>query len=241
VLCVVGGAGVGLTQADRITFDVKDADIKDVMRTFGQMSGIQYVFDVTPNKTITVSLRDQPVDLALKTILKAADLMPVFDEATGVYHIKAIPARTTTARPTTTSSAPTIAAGAAPQPPTRGPAAGAAGTGTASEDKKDETIIRKIQVFFQDPLLFSDGSGIGSGMMMGGGMGGGGGGWGGGGGGFGGGGRGGGGGGWGGGGGGRGGGGGGFGGGGRGGGGRGGGGRGGGGRGGGGGGFGGRY
>ena len=85
---------------EKITFDFRDADIKMIMRVLKEKAGIQYVIDPDVNKQVTVSLRDQTVDAAIKTILRAADLAYVYDEATSVYHIKSKPKAAGGARPT---------------------------------------------------------------------------------------------------------------------------------------------
>ena len=56
---------------------------------------------------------------ALKVILKAAGLTGVFDDATGVWHIKPEVKREAGTRPGGAAISPTVTAGDAPKPPTR--------------------------------------------------------------------------------------------------------------------------
>lgn len=167
MLCVIVGIGAAFAQDEqpRISFDVENTDIREVMRLFGEMANIQYTLDPTiVAKPITVKLRDQPVDAALKTILAAADLTYVYDEATQTYHVKPKATRQTTTRPTTPPPAPSVTS-APPPSPTRPGVTGAPGTGQEKEEDKEETILRKIQILYQDAQIFSDYNAIGSGMM----------------------------------------------------------------------------
>ena len=192
LLVIAAGAAFAQGDDDRLTFDFKDAKVKDILDSLNAIAGIQYVLDEpVGDKVVTVSLREQPINAALTVVLGAAELTYVYDDATSIYHVKSKPKRTTTQRTNRPESRPTVTDPAAP---VRGGTAGAAGTGAEAEDEEDEQVTRKIQVYFQDATLMAllaGGTAIGSNMLQGGGGGGGygGGGYGGGGGGYGGGGR----------------------------------------------------
>jgi len=159
---VTTGAWAQVDKDQRVTFDFRDTDIKTVMQALGQQTGIQYAFDGDIAKTVTVSLRNQTIDAALKVVLSSADLTSVYDEATDVYHIKTKPKRATEPRLGAGRGAlPTVSI--SPLVPTRR-APAVAGTAGADEDEEQEEIIRLIRVRFSDPLLFSDGVGIGGSM-----------------------------------------------------------------------------
>ena len=53
-----------------ISLQLKDADIKDVLRTFSTLTGLNIVLDPSVSGSVTVELRDVPWDQALDLILK---------------------------------------------------------------------------------------------------------------------------------------------------------------------------
>jgi type II secretory pathway component GspD/PulD (secretin) len=55
---------------DPITLALKDADIKDVLRTFAEMTGLNIVVHPAVHGTVTVELRNVPWDQALDIILR---------------------------------------------------------------------------------------------------------------------------------------------------------------------------
>jgi type IV pilus assembly protein PilQ len=57
-----------------VTFDFQGADLRAVLRTFAEISGLNLVIDPTIQGTVDVSLRDVPWDQALDIILKANKL-----------------------------------------------------------------------------------------------------------------------------------------------------------------------
>lgn len=75
-----GTAGAGgsrtLTSGEKvytgepIDLELKEADIKDVLRTFAQLTGLNIAIDPNVNGTVTVSFDDVPWDQALEIILK---------------------------------------------------------------------------------------------------------------------------------------------------------------------------
>jgi type IV pilus secretin PilQ/predicted competence protein len=65
---------VGRFQGDPITLDFQGADLRSVLRTFAEISGLNIVIDPTIQGTVDVSLRDVPWDQALDIILKANKL-----------------------------------------------------------------------------------------------------------------------------------------------------------------------
>ena len=65
----VGGATTNYTGAP-MTISLKDGDIKDVLRSFAQISGLNVVVQPGVSGTVTVELTDVPWDQALEQILK---------------------------------------------------------------------------------------------------------------------------------------------------------------------------
>ncbi len=57
-----------------ITLTLKDADIKDVLRTFSKLTQLNIVLDPSVSGSVTVELRDVPWDQALDLILRINDL-----------------------------------------------------------------------------------------------------------------------------------------------------------------------
>jgi type IV pilus assembly protein PilQ len=57
-----------------VTFDFQGADLRAVLRTFAEISGLNVVIDPTIQGTVDVSLREVPWDQALDIILKANKL-----------------------------------------------------------------------------------------------------------------------------------------------------------------------
>ncbi|MEO8033346.1 MAG: type IV pilus secretin PilQ, partial [Acidobacteriota bacterium] len=57
-----------------ISLNLKDADIKDVLRTFAQLTGLNVAVDPQVNGTVTVDFVDVPWDQALDIILRQNDL-----------------------------------------------------------------------------------------------------------------------------------------------------------------------
>lgn len=64
----------GRFQGDPVTLDFQGADLRSVLRTFAEISGLNIVIDPTIQGTVDVSLRDVPWDQALDIILKANKL-----------------------------------------------------------------------------------------------------------------------------------------------------------------------
>jgi type IV pilus assembly protein PilQ len=64
----------GRFQGHPITLDFQAADLRSVLRTFADISGLNIVIDPTINGTVDVSLKDVPWDQALDIILKANKL-----------------------------------------------------------------------------------------------------------------------------------------------------------------------
>jgi type IV pilus assembly protein PilQ len=73
---VAAGASRTLTPGDKvytgdpIDLNLKDADIKDVLRTFAQLTGLNIAIDPGVTGTVTVEFNDVPWDQALELILK---------------------------------------------------------------------------------------------------------------------------------------------------------------------------
>ena len=64
---------------DPVTLDYQDADLRAVLRTFSEISGLNIVIDPVINGTVDVSLKEVPWDQALDIILKANKLGYVVD------------------------------------------------------------------------------------------------------------------------------------------------------------------
>jgi type IV pilus assembly protein PilQ len=62
-----------------ITFDMQDADLRAVLRTFAEISSLNLVIDPSIQGTVNVSLRDVPWDQVLDVILKANKLGAAID------------------------------------------------------------------------------------------------------------------------------------------------------------------
>jgi type IV pilus assembly protein PilQ len=66
----VGEAGERTYQGEPMTMSLKDADIKDVLRSFAQISGLNVVVQPGVRGSVTVELTNVPWDQALEQILK---------------------------------------------------------------------------------------------------------------------------------------------------------------------------
>jgi type IV pilus assembly protein PilQ len=55
---------------ERISLDLKDADLKDVLRTFAELTRLNIAIDPDVTGSVTVRLRDVPRDQALDLILR---------------------------------------------------------------------------------------------------------------------------------------------------------------------------
>jgi type IV pilus assembly protein PilQ len=62
-----------------VSLDFQGADLRAVLRTFAEISGLNIVIDPTIQGTVDVSLRDVPWDQALDIILRANKLGYVVD------------------------------------------------------------------------------------------------------------------------------------------------------------------
>ena len=62
-----------------MTLDFQGADLRAVLRTFSEISGLNMVIDPTIQGTVDVALRDVPWDQALDIILRANKLGYVVD------------------------------------------------------------------------------------------------------------------------------------------------------------------
>ena len=65
----IGGGDKAFT-GEPITLNLKDADIKDTLQRFSELTGLNIVLDPDVRGTVTVSLTDIPWDQALELILK---------------------------------------------------------------------------------------------------------------------------------------------------------------------------
>lgn len=67
-------AGERVYNGEPISLNLKDADIKDVLRTFAQLTGLNVAVDPQVGGTVTVDFVDVPWDQALDIILRQNDL-----------------------------------------------------------------------------------------------------------------------------------------------------------------------
>src|SRR5207302_2817306 len=81
----VPGEQIGTGRGDRkfsghpISLDFQGADLRAVLRTFAEISGLNIVIDPTVQGTVDVALRDVPWDQALDIILTANKLGYIVD------------------------------------------------------------------------------------------------------------------------------------------------------------------
>ena len=66
---VVLESGGSDATGEPITLSLKDADLKDVIKTFATLTGLNIVVDPAVSGTVTVELRDVPWDQAFELIL----------------------------------------------------------------------------------------------------------------------------------------------------------------------------
>jgi type IV pilus assembly protein PilQ len=66
-------------EGETISLDLKDADIKDVLRTFGKLARINIAIDPDVRGSVTVRLHDVPWDQALEIILRINGLGSVLE------------------------------------------------------------------------------------------------------------------------------------------------------------------
>jgi type IV pilus assembly protein PilQ len=66
--------GQKVYRGEPITLSLKDADIRDLLRSFSEFSGLNFVIQPSVRGTVTVQLTDVPWDQALDLILKTNDL-----------------------------------------------------------------------------------------------------------------------------------------------------------------------
>ena len=67
------------SQAGLVSFDFKDADIRNVLRIFSHKTGINIVASPDVQGTVTVKLKNVPWENALKTILEINDFAYIKD------------------------------------------------------------------------------------------------------------------------------------------------------------------
>lgn len=63
-----------LFPSELISLDLKDADLKDVLRTFAELAKVNIAIDPEVKGSVTVQLRDVPWDQALDVILRTNGL-----------------------------------------------------------------------------------------------------------------------------------------------------------------------
>jgi len=67
-------AGQKVYRGEPVTMHLKDADVRDLLRSFSEFSGLNFVIQPGVRGTVTVQLTDVPWDQALDLILKTNDL-----------------------------------------------------------------------------------------------------------------------------------------------------------------------
>jgi type IV pilus assembly protein PilQ len=75
----IGGNNAARYSGHPVSLDFQGADLRAVLRTFAEISGLNIVIDPTIQGTVDVSLRDVPWDQALDIILRANKLGYVVD------------------------------------------------------------------------------------------------------------------------------------------------------------------
>ncbi|MEZ5331962.1 MAG: AMIN domain-containing protein, partial [Thermoanaerobaculia bacterium] len=70
----MGGSGEKVYYGEPMTLSLKDADIKDLLRSFAQISGLNIIVQPGVSGTVTVEFTDVPWDQALEQILKINQL-----------------------------------------------------------------------------------------------------------------------------------------------------------------------
>jgi type II secretory pathway component HofQ len=68
-----------LSAGEPISLDLKDADIRDVIRTFGALARFNVVVDPEVHGSVTIRLHDVPWDQALEVILRSNGLGSVLE------------------------------------------------------------------------------------------------------------------------------------------------------------------
>lgn len=63
-----------LSAGEPISLDLKDADLKDVLRTFAELARVNIVIDPEVKGSVTIRLNDVPWDQALDVILQVNGL-----------------------------------------------------------------------------------------------------------------------------------------------------------------------
>jgi type IV pilus assembly protein PilQ len=71
---VAARASEGRYSGEKISLDLKDADLKDVLTTFGKLEDINVAIDPEVHGSVTVRLHDVPWDQALELILQSNGL-----------------------------------------------------------------------------------------------------------------------------------------------------------------------
>jgi type IV pilus secretin PilQ/predicted competence protein len=85
VLSAASSGGRTLSMAEKtytgepLSLNLKDADIKDVLRTFAQLTGLNIAIDPTVSGSVTVDFVDVPWDQALEVILRQNSLAYVLE------------------------------------------------------------------------------------------------------------------------------------------------------------------
>jgi len=85
VLSAAGSGGRTLSGADKvytgepISLNLKDADLKDVLRTFAQLTGLNMAIDPSVGGSVTVDFVDVPWDQALELILRQNSLAYILE------------------------------------------------------------------------------------------------------------------------------------------------------------------
>ncbi len=70
----VPAVALSLSAGDTISLDLKDADLKDVLRTFAKLARLNIAIDPEVRGSVTVRLHDVPWDQALDVILQVNGL-----------------------------------------------------------------------------------------------------------------------------------------------------------------------
>jgi type II secretory pathway component HofQ len=83
---LAGRAHLSKYSGEPISLNLRDADIKDVLHTFAQLTGMNIAVDPAVSGSVTIELHDVPWDQALDLILRQHKLMATTED--GVLRVE---------------------------------------------------------------------------------------------------------------------------------------------------------
>jgi hypothetical protein len=127
--------GAALAQNNRISLDLKDADLQSALTMLFENSGKSFVLESGTKGTVNVSLHDVTWEQALRAVLESANLSYTIDTASNVYHIYPAPTKLP-ASPT-----PSLVESLAPTTPVPAPSS----SSTTAEGAKEHLAIIPVR------------------------------------------------------------------------------------------------